>query len=761
MNAGRAKISITAAVLLVFVAISSNGFTQGADWPRELPVDSGTVVVYQPQMDDLQGDILTFRSALSYKSSDSAEPVFGAAWFKSRVEIDRETRVVSFVQLTVTDARFPEGLDGIKDEMNASIGPGLPGWDLDLSLDVLLTSLEAAEEEVLAARDLNMDPPVIHYRDRPALLVYIDGEPVERDIENSSYKAVINTPYPLIFDGKRTYYLSPARDVWYRSAKATGPFSWTDSTPPDITAMVDPGDESEEGQEPGSDEVVTKSNAPEIVVSTVPAELIVSDGKASFSPLVDDLLVLGNSESDVFMHVGSQKYFVVLSGRWYSADVLTGPWAFQSADELPEAFAEIPEDSDQAESRVYVAGTDEAREAVMDAQIPQTAAVKKGTVEHEVSYDGSPKFESIEGTSMAYAANTGSTVLRAEGQYYLIEDAVWYVSSNPEGPWQVAESRPTEVDSIPPQSPAYNVKYVYIYDSTPDVVYVGYTPGYTGSYVYHTTIVYGTGWYYRPWISPYYYYPRHATWGFHINYNPWTGWNFGLSWGWGPFRVGFYTGGYWHRRHYWAGGPGFWGPGGYRPRPVHYGSTNIHINNVNVNVRDNNLYRDKAQKAQVAQTRDFSSRGNETRDRLPADRQNTSNRSRDTVSAAELRSQSSQLGSNSRNNVYTDKSGNVYRQDGGNWQKYDNKSWRDSPSTGQAASRDSVSRSSTDLNSSKSRAGASTRQSNSYQRSGSGYNRSSSLDKQNYSRQRSTTRSNQYRSQRGSRKSGGARRKPG
>jgi hypothetical protein len=63
-----------------------------------------------------------------------------------------------------------------------------------------------------------------------------------------------------------------------------------------------------------------------------------------------------------------------------------------------------------------------------------------------------------------------------------------------------------------------------IYDSTTDVVYVGYTPGYMGCYVHGPTVVYGTGYYYSPWYGPYYY-PRPATFSFSMHYNPWTGWS--------------------------------------------------------------------------------------------------------------------------------------------------------------------------------------------------------------------------------------------
>lgn len=756
---------------------------QELSWPRDLDIKSGTLTMYQPQVDDLVGDNLNFRAAVAYKDDQGNEPVFGAAWLTSRVEIDRETRMVHMIDLEVTDLRFPEGSEHVHDELNDFIEAGLPSWDLDFSLDALLTSLEAAEEEIAAAKNLKMDPPVIIYRDRPALLIYIDGDPVMQEIENSKFQAVINTSYPLIYDGQRYYYLNAGKDVWYKAQSATGPYSFDSSPPQDIAGMVDQSEAGDVG-----DEVVTAGNAPEIVVSTEPSELIVSEGEPDFEPLVDDLLVLKNSQSDIFMHVSEQDYYIVLSGRWYRAKSLNGPWTFNPSDELPAAFGNIPEESKQADSRVYVAGTTEAREAVMDAQIPQTAAVNKGTVDIDVSYDGDPQFVGIEGTGLAYAENTASTVLRSDGNFYLVEDAVWYVSASPTGPWQVAESRPGDVDAIPPESPVYNVKYVYIYDSTPEVVYVGYTPGYTGSYVYHTTIVYGTGWYYRPWVSPYYYYPRYGTWGFHITYNPWTGWGFGISWGWGPFRVGFHTGGYWHRRHHWYHRHGGrYGPGGYRPRPVHYGNTNININNVNINrgdinagrTRDNNLYRDKGQKANVAKTRDFSPQSQQARDRVSQadrtgsrDRASTADRAGSvanrpasgSVSADDLRQQGLNRGtrpSTAENNVFTDKSGNVYRKSGNDWQKNDGKSWNNVQSTGgSAATRPSTSdRAASDRGSTSNwQSTGSTRQSSAYRQSNSGYGSQSSLDRQNYSRQRSQTRSSQYNAQR-SRRGGGGRRR--
>ncbi len=773
-------------IIVINIVLVMSVQAQQLDWPREMALKSGTLTIYQPQVDKLEKDILTFRAAVSFKASGSNEPVFGAAWFESRVEIDRDQRMVNMVSLTITDTRFPEGSEHVKAELEQAIKAGSTDWNINFSLDDLLTSLEASEEQVAAANNLKMNPPDIIYRNHPALLILLDGDPVLREIENSPYQAVINTPYPILVDtSKKVYYLNAATDVWYQANKATGPYSYLARPPADIAKMVEQADAQD------GDDVVTAENTPEIVVTTKPAELIVTEGEAEFEPLVDDLLVITNSDSDIFMHVSTQKYYIVLSGRWYKAASMQGPWTFIESDKLPAAFQDIPTDSNQAESRVYVAGTDEAREAVMDAQIPQTAAVAKGRVEIDVSYDGEPRFAGIKDTGLAYAENTGSTVIRSARQYFLVKDAVWYVSATPKGPWDVADSRPAGVESIPPESPVYNVKYVYIYETTPEVVYVGYTPGYTGSYVYHTTIVYGTGWYYQPWISPYYYYPHQATWGFNITYNPWTGWGFGLSWGWGPFRIGFYSGGYWHHGRPWhGGGHGGWGAGGYHPRPVHFGNNNININNININnprinVRDKNLYRDKGQLARVRQTRD-TPMNRDIRDRVAAsdgrlDRSKAGNRPATTNTAALRNSAATMTRSDKQNNVFADKQGNVYRNTDNGWQKREAGSWQNTsgvagtdrtrpasansrPATGARPStspRPSTGAVSSTGTASSRYSGTTARQSSAYRSSGSGYNNPSSLDRQNYSRTRSSSRNQQrgaYQGGRASAPRGGRRR---
>ncbi len=559
------RLTIQMMIVLFMLPVASAVLGQAESWPRTVGLDRGTVTIYAPQVEAFDGTTIRYRAALAYREKPGADPVFGAGWFESAVTADRGGERLRPADPEVSELRFPPGTGDISKSLVKAMERESKAGNLDFSLAEIQGSLDRAAAESRALEQLNTDPPRIIYRDHPALLVSLDGEPVIRGIENSPYRAVINTPYPLITDGTY-YYLNVAKNVWYRAGEATGPYRFEPRPPAGIAALVDDQD-SGAGQ---AETDITAANAPEIVVSTEPAELVVTEGPAAFVPLVDDLLVLQNSDDDVFMHVGEQKFYIVLAGRWYESASLNGPWAYRPSDQLPAAFADIPEHSSQADSRVYVAGTEESRQAVLDAQVPQAVAVKRGEADIDVQYDGEPLFEDVDGADLEYASNTGSSVILANGRYYLVEDGVWYLSSSPNGPWRVSDHRPDQVVSILPTSPVYNVRYVYVYDSTPDVVYVGYTPGYLGSYVYHNTIFYGSGWYYAPWVSSYYYYPRHATWGLNVSYNSWSGWNFGLSWGWGPFSVSYYSGGYWHRSHYWHHRHyGRWGPGRYRPRPYH------------------------------------------------------------------------------------------------------------------------------------------------------------------------------------------------
>jgi hypothetical protein len=139
-------------------------------------------------------------------------------------------------------------------------------------------------------------------------------------------------------------------------------------------------------------------------------------------------------------------------------------------------------------------------ETLIANAIPQTATITRSAATLTVNYDSSPQFKSINNTTLRYAVNTSTPVIRIDASsYYAVQNGVWFVATSAIGPWAVATSVPVAIYTIPVSSPLHYVTYVKIYGSTPEVVYVGYTPGYYGTIVTSSSVVvYGTGWYYPP-----------------------------------------------------------------------------------------------------------------------------------------------------------------------------------------------------------------------------------------------------------------------
>jgi hypothetical protein len=674
-------------------------------------------------------------------------PIFGATWFSTSVTTDFDNRTVLLNDLKITNAKFPDiGSDSLE-KLREFVLQEIGGLDMTMSLDRFLVSLEELESRDIMNESLNSEPPKIFFRTNPAILVFVDGEPILGDADDEDLKYVMNTPYFIVWHPKKSKYYLNGGDWWYETIDINNEWRNIKSPPKKVLEFSEKTKAAEDGARDSS--IIEMDIPPEIIVSTEPAELITSDGEPSFKVVEGtDILYMENTESDILMHIVSQKYYILLSGRWFTSTSMTSDeWTHILPDDIPDEFLKIAEDSPIADVRTSIPGTDEAKEAVLENSVPQTAQIERVNTTVEVSFDGDPQFEKISNTDVSYALNSDKVVLLIAGKYYCVDEAVWFEANKTSGPWEVCVKVPSEVNDIPPESPVYNVKYVYVYHYTPEVVYVGYTPGYYGSYVYYGTVVYGTGYYYYPWYHTYYY-PRPVTYGFGVHYNPYTGWGFsvGVSYGW--LRVTWRP---YYRR--------CWGPAGYRygyrhgyRRGAHRGYRHGYSRGYNAGRRagysagnrsgkyssnNNNMYRnrDSGVRSTGAVSSGRSRNGNNTKaSQVPK----TSNRS---------------------NNLYTDPKGNVYRRDnsggweqrsGGQWKEHNNKAsagaTQAKPATAQTQPKSSTGSSQTKTSGSKSQS--------SYKKPSSSQSYNPSRDYQN--RSRGTQRSNTYNRSYGGR--GGGRR---
>jgi hypothetical protein len=406
--------------------------------------------------------------------------------------------------------------------------------------------------------------------------VLIDGEPQLRSVEGTDLQRVINTRSIILFETDKKQYYLRVQDWWLQSKSLDGPWTYADKLPKDMKKAEEyivkqnlaqqTDSEQAKSKEPSLKDQGKKAEIPAIYVVYAPAEMIETKGTPVYSAIPGTgLQYVSNTNGNIFRL--SSEYYILISGRWFKGASLDGPWTYVSAKDMPADFAKIPTTDPKATVLASVPGTPEAKDALIANSIPQTATITRAEAKVTVQYDGEATFVPIQGTSMQYAKNTSAAVIKvSDNNYYCLEAGVWFKAPSPQGAWRVADSVPEEIYTIPPSSPLYYVTYVKIYSSTPEVVYAGYTPGYYGTVVSASTntVVYGTGWYYPPYITPTVWYGWPYTYGVGagFTYSTGTGWSFGFGYGyayypyyypwWGP--MGYYGYG-WYPYYGW----GAWG----------------------------------------------------------------------------------------------------------------------------------------------------------------------------------------------------------
>lgn len=629
-----------------------------AGWPRAFSSNGTAFAVYQPQVLSWSGNQLTARAAVSVTPQGAAGPKFGTVTISGATAVDNAAGTVSLSDVGVSAVSFPS----LPDEaagFGSVVAAQASQWARDLPLGAVKANLAVTTAEGGGAKPVPVKNPVpvIFFSESPAVLVLVDGEPALRPVDGTSLLRAINTSSLLVMDPSSGNYLLRVNGGWLAAATLAGPWAVPPSLPDGLETVL-ASVASNKGMQLFDPPAGTTPATPGVFVSTVPAELITTQGAPDFQPIPGtQLLHVANSASSIFMNIPTQAFYIVISGRWFTATTLTATWTFVPADALPADFAAIPESHPAGVVLASVAGTPQAAEAVVSAGVPQTATIARSTTT-SVTYDGAPRFQPIAGTDMSYAVNTATPVVATPGgEFYALENGVWFFAAAPLGPWRVADRIPAVIYSIPPESPIFYATNVVVYSATPDVVTVGYTPGYFGPCVApEGVVVFGTGYAYPPYIGTDVWIGPPLTYGFGAGFacGLATGFAFGVAvdhgWGcspwWGPWHGGW-NGGNWN---------------------------NVNINRTNVYNRwGGNVVNNTVNNTNVSKTNVNTAVDNARND---ANNWKSTHSGGDHPDASTLRSDaSSRLGDN---NVFAGSDGHAYRSgDDGSWQRSDGSRWSD------------------------------------------------------------------------------------
>ncbi len=555
---------LAAILLMLFCAIvsSSSALAQGQNqyspadpWPRAFKLKNAGVLVYQPEVESWEWNMLSFRAVVSITPTVSKREVLGVIWATARTQVDRISRIVSLEDIKLTKSNFPTLADNGASYLRALQIQLVPA-KRTISLDRLQAALVALGKVKPAPVPINNDPPRIIVSQSVAILVPVLGGPVWRPVAGTRFERVINTEVLILREQGRTTNFLHVFDGWLSAATLTGAWSRAANPPADIdpvsqtvakSGTVDLLDGGKMQPKPS----LAKS-VPAIYVTETPAELIIFDGTPRFTPVPGTTLRwASNTTAYVILDSANSNYYVLISGRWFRAAGLNGPWTYVPPDGLPADFRRIPVDSPAGVVLASVAGTPQAKEALIANSIPQTATVKLvDGPKFTPVIDGAPQFKPIPSTSLTYVVNSATPIIVVSPSlYYALTAGIWFTAPAISGPWAVATSVPAVIYTIPASSPLHYVTYVRVYGSTATTVYVGYTPGYLGTVVGPDgVVVFGTGYAYDPWVGTVYY-PPPPTYGVMAQpvYNPAVGMSFGFAMGYAAASM---TAAYYHPIYY-------------------------------------------------------------------------------------------------------------------------------------------------------------------------------------------------------------------
>jgi len=284
-------------------------------WPRQLTSGDHTFSIFQPRYERWDQGQLSGRAAVVVENPVSPEPQYGVIRFTARTEVDKETRLVTLEDVTIAKADFPTAPDG-GDVYLTALRQALSAQPLTIALDRLQAELEVKRtEDPGRIVQVKNDAPRIIVSEQPALLVRIDGQPVLRQVAGTDLLRVINTRVLLLLDRSADRYYLWLMTRWLAAPKLDGPWA----------ALANP---------PAS-----LRTAKEVAVQSKEVGL---EGQPALSPITGtDILEVTNTDDDLFLYTPQQEYYALLSGRWFRAGSLQGPWEFVASGDLPSDFARI------------------------------------------------------------------------------------------------------------------------------------------------------------------------------------------------------------------------------------------------------------------------------------------------------------------------------------------------------------------------------------------------------------------------------------
>ena len=443
-------------------------------WPLVMTSENVTFQVHEPTLESWQDGVLIGRCLVIAQPPGKEPSVNGLVVIKGITEVDAAAGLVSLQDVKVKGTEFSapaEKTQGWQEFLRFAVA--------DKVKTVSLASLQSGQDAVKARQQAgaatDITPPNIIFSEKPAVLVYIDGDPIYVPVKGTPLTGVLNTRVILLKDAASVYYLR-VYDGWVSSKSLQGP--WKVASAPAGADKVEqkaiatghanllPGRPDAQGRNP-----VLSKGLPKIIVATQPTALIVLDGKPRFVAIPGTTLQFANNTSAHLFKDELNVNYVRIHGNWFRASALTGPWQYVPPANMPAAFAAIPNDHPKAKVKASLA----AAGAQDNPASWNVVAADPNTAQLDYTMNGNPVIKPIRGTQLNFVANASVPIIQYDiSSWYAVQNGIWFFATEATGPWKATNQVPPAIYAIPPTSPLYHAVHSRVISSNTDVVYYGY-----------------------------------------------------------------------------------------------------------------------------------------------------------------------------------------------------------------------------------------------------------------------------------------------
>jgi len=398
-------------------------------YPKTVTLPAGVVTIQHPSVSDWRDfSVLSIWVPVDVKPKGSTETWTGSVLVEADTEVHFDERRVSLSNLRLAPGKAGVELSSAAPSLQQSseaeklLQEALKQARQSIALEYLLRALPAdfADSLTKPGTGLNHTPPGIIISERPAMLMLLNGPPRTAPIRNSELEIVVNTDWAVFHHLPSQQWYLVFGDYWLQNNNLAGG-TW-------VVAKSLPADFDNLAMAAGWEALAkllppkqTDRKPPPFKISYEPAELILFDGPPQMEAMEGTgLQFAANSDHDLFLFEG--RYYLLLAGRWFSTKDLKRKWT--SVQSLPDAFLQIPADSDKAYVLSAVPGTEEYRIATIEAALAYSQSMTRddgdGPQRSEERNPGRQAYKHTYGYSGTYTADQGlkKDGPQGSGSYY-------------------------------------------------------------------------------------------------------------------------------------------------------------------------------------------------------------------------------------------------------------------------------------------------------------------------------------------------------